>query len=206
MIDYTQIAKTIVEEIVNEDGLCFYPAGFKPPHKGHFKAAKALAARSYVTEVVVVISKKVEFGITPEDSLKIWRMFLEAEPNSKINVRLAEGESPINDIFAYLNKNKNVNVVYVAGGDDESDDQSYLKSIQEKFPNIVKTISIHEKDGVISSQYVRDRILDGDFEGFKKSLPEAAFNKGFAKPIFEMLAQTIKEPPPQDGSEETATA
>ena len=57
------------------------------------------------------------------------------------------------------NKNKNVDVVYLAGGDDEADDQSYLQSIQQKFPNIVKTISIHEKDGRISSQYVRDTIL-----------------------------------------------
>ena len=102
------------------------------------------------------------------------------------------------------NKNKNVDVVYLAGGDDEADDQSYLQSIQQKFPNIVKTISIHEKDGRISSQYVRDTILQGDYESFKKTVPEAAFNKGFAKPIFEMLAQTIKEPPPEDGSEETA--
>lgn len=197
MIDYTRIAKLIIEEVINEPGICFYPAGFKPPHKGHFKAAQNLASRNYITEVVVIISAKVEEGITPEDSLRIWTMYLEAQPNPKIKPRISQGESPIQDIFAYLGKNQEVDAVYVAGGDDEKDDQEYLKSIQEKYPNIVKTISIQEKDGRVNSYYVRDLVRKGDYESFKTTVPEAAYNKGYAPQIFELLTKSIEPVAPE---------
>ena len=192
MIDYTAIGKLIVEEVVNEPGICFYPAGFKPPHKGHFKAAKNLASRNYVTEVVIIISRKPEEGITPEESLTIWNMYLKAEPNPKIKVRIAEADSPIKDIFGYLGGHQEVSAVYVVGGDDEKDDQEYLTSIQNKYPNIVKTISIHEKDGRVNSFYVRELLRNHDYESFKKTIPEAAYNKGYAPQIFKMLTATIQ--------------
>ena len=135
-------------------------------------------------------------------------------------------ESPVEDVFTYIKeleekKKQSLNkkptttekesqidkVVYVAGGDDEKDDQSYMESLSTKYPNIVKTISIHEKDGKVTSYYVRELLRKGDYESFKKTLPEAAFNKGYAKPIFQSLVKTIQETPPtEDGSEETATA
>lgn len=197
MIDYTQVAKLIVEEIANDKGVCFYPAGFKPPHKGHFKAAKALADRSYITEVVVIIGKKPEDGITPEESLKIWQMYLKAEPNPEIKPRLStSGDSPVDDVFAYLKEHPNVDVVYVAGGEDETDDQAYMDSLKEQYPNTVKTIPVQEKDGRVSSMYVRDLLKYGDYESFKETIPEAAYNKGFAKDIFKMLVKTDDQTQP----------
>lgn len=198
MIDYTAIGKLIVEEVLNEAGICFYPAGFKPPHKGHFKAAKDLASRNYVTEVIVLISSKPEEGITPEESLMVWNMFLKAEPNPKIKPRISQAESPIKDIFDYINKHRDVTAIYVAGGDDEKDDQSYLKDLRTKYPDMVKTISVREKDGRITSYYVRDVLRKGDYELFKESLPEAAYNKGYAPKIFQMLASTIEPAAPEE--------
>jgi hypothetical protein len=203
MIDYTAIGRQIVEEVINEPGICFYPAGFKPPHKGHFKAAKNLASRNYIAEVVVIISRKPEEGITPEESLQVWKMYLEAEPNPKIKLRIAQADSPIKDIFGYLGKHQNVSTVYVAGGDDEKDDQEYLKSIQDRYPNIVKTISIHEKDGRVNSYYVRELLRAHDYESFKTTIPEAAYNKGFAPKIFKMLTATIQ--PAEQQPEEKPT-
>ncbi len=202
-MDYTAIGRLIVEEVVNEAGICFYPAGFKPPHKGHFKAAKNLASRNYITEVVVIISRKSEEGITPEQSLQIWKMYLAAEPNPKIKPRIAEADSPVEDIFSYLGKHQDVSAIYVAGGDDEKDDQEYLKSIQSRYPNIVKTISIHEKDGRVNSYYVRELLRNQDYELFKTTIPEAAYNKGFAPKIFQMLTATVQ--PPEEQPEEKPT-
>ncbi len=46
MIDVQKIGRQVVEDLLNEAssdvGPCFYPGKFKPPHKGHFEAAKYL--------------------------------------------------------------------------------------------------------------------------------------------------------------------
>jgi phosphopantetheine adenylyltransferase len=58
MINATLIGRQIAEAIANEAGPCFYPGKFKPPHKGHFEAARNLASRDYVKMVNILISKK----------------------------------------------------------------------------------------------------------------------------------------------------
>ena len=188
MIDATQLGKLLAEEVVNEAGPCFYPGKFKPPHKGHFAAAKNLASRDYIQIVYVIISNKVIEGITPEDSLSIWNIYLKAEPNPKIKVRIATEDSPVVTIIHYLQENPTVDPVYVAGGDDEVDDENYLTSLQEQFGDRVKAIQVHEKDGIISAPFVRNALQAGDYEEFVKTIPEAAYNKGAAPIIFKMLA------------------
>lgn len=188
MIDAIQLGKLLAEEVLNEPGPCFYPGKFKPPHKGHFEAAKNLAGRDYVQKVIIVISSKVIEGITPEDSLQIWNMYLKAQPNPKIVAQIATEESPIQTIIHYLQANPDVNPVYVAGGDDEVDDEDYLKSLQDQFGDRVRTIKVHEKSGIISAPYVRNLLQTGNYEEFAKTVPEAAFNRGVAPTIFKMLA------------------
>lgn len=188
----------IAEEIVNEAGPCFYPGKFKPPHKGHYEAAKRLAAKSYVKMVNIIISSKIIEGITPEDSMQIWKIYLDAQPNPKINVQMSTEESPIVDIIHYLQKNPTVDPVYVAGGDDEIDDTNYLESLQQQFGDRVKAIKVQEKAGIISAPYLRSVLEAGDYEAFKEGIPEAAFNKGAAPKVFKMLAPKFSN---QDGSE-----
>lgn len=193
MINATLLGQRLAEAIINEPGPCFYPGKFKPPHKGHFEAAKNLAARDYVTKVYVVISKKVINGITPEDSLLIWNMYLKAEPNPKIAVSISTDKSPIVSIINYLNKNTNISTVYVAQGDDEQDDAQYAQSLQDQFGDKVKIIQVHEKSGIISAPYVRNVLSSGDYEKFAETVPEAAYNKGVAPKVFKMLAPKVKQ-------------
>ena len=188
MINPILIGQRIAEAIINEPGPCFYPGKFKPPHKGHYSAAKDLASRNYIQMVYILISRKPIDGITAQDSLAIWNAYLEAEPNPKIKVSIAKGESPVVDIIGYLKSNPKVNPVYVAGGDDETDDQDYLKSLQDQFGDRVMAIRVHEKDGDISAPYVRDLLKAGDFEAFAETVPEAAYNRGVAPKVFKMLA------------------
>jgi hypothetical protein len=192
MIDANKIGQRIAEAIVNEAGPCFYPGKFKPPHKGHYAAATELASRDYVKQVNVIISKKTIDGITPEDSLMIWNMYLRAEPNPKITVKISTDESPIVTIIKYLKNNPNVDPVYVAIGDDEVDDEAYGNSLQDEFGDRVKTIAVHEKAGNITAPHVRGVLASGDFEEFKEAVPEAAYNKGAAPKIFKMLATKVK--------------
>ena len=192
MIDANKIGKRIAEAIVNEPGPCFYPGKFKPPHKGHYHAATDLASRDYIKVVNVIISKKIIDGITPEDSLIIWNMYLQAEPNPKINVKISTDQSPIQTIMKYLKNNPSVDPVYIAVGDDEVDDEAYGNALQQEFGGRVKTIAVHEKAGDITAPHVRNILTSGDFEGFKEAVPEAAYNRGAASKIFKMLAPKVK--------------
>lgn len=192
MIDANKIGRRIAEAIANEPGPCFYPGKFKPPHKGHYAAATELASRDYIKQVNVIISRKTIDGITPEDSLMIWNMYLKAEPNPKITVKISTDESPIQTIIKYLKANPTVSTVYVAVGDDEVDDEAYGQSLQQNFGERVKVIPVHEKAGDISAPHVRGILASGDFEGFKEAVPEAAYNKGVAPKVFKMLAPKVK--------------
>jgi len=188
MINAQLLGKRIAEAIINEPGPCFYPGRFKPPHKGHFEAAKNLASRDYVQMVYIIISSKVIDGITPEDSLAIWNIYFDAEPNPKITVRISTEESPIVDIIKYLNKNKQVDPVYVSIGDDEVDDVNYGTSLQKQFGDRVKVIKVQEKAGKITAPYVRNLLAAGDYEGFIEAVPESAYNRGAGPEVFKMLA------------------
>ena len=192
MIDAKKIGLRIAEAIANEPGPCFYPGKFKPPHKGHYQAATELASRDYIKMVYIIISRKTIDGITPEESLMIWNMYLQAEPNPKISVKISTDKSPIVSIIHYLKANPTVDPVYVSIGDDEVDDAQYGKNLQEQFGDRVKIIPVQEKAGNISAPHVRNILANGDYEAFKEAVPEAAYNKGVAPKVFKMLATKVK--------------
>jgi hypothetical protein len=55
--DINKISQQIGEEVANEPAIGFYPGSFKPPHKGHFNAAKQLATKSYINQVKILIGR-----------------------------------------------------------------------------------------------------------------------------------------------------
>ena len=52
-MNIAEIGKLIGEEISKKPEICWYPGGFKPPHKGHLAAAQQLASKPYITQVKV---------------------------------------------------------------------------------------------------------------------------------------------------------
>lgn len=190
MENILELGRIIAEDVVNEQGICFYPGKFKPPHKGHYRVLKDLASsdRAYIEKVVVIISNKEIEGITGEESMYVWHKFLEAGPVSKVELVLSNNDSPIQDIIGYLKDNPLEKAVYVAGGDDESDDANYVEALQKNYGNKVKGIMVSEKDGKVSSPYVRDVLEQGDYQAFKECMPEAVNNKGYTQEIFKKLA------------------
>lgn len=195
MRDYSQIGREIIEEIlreVNEQvGPCFYPGKFKPPHKGHFEAAKFLANDPRVNIVYVVVSNVTKFGITAEESERIWNQYLKAEPNFKIKVVKSTESTPIKDIFKFASDHKDLKSIYVAAGKEESEDLGYFKKLQEKYPNI-KQIVVPAQFGRISSTGMRKAIKDNNFKEFSTYVPTIAYNKGVAKNMFDTLIKTLK--------------
>ena len=100
-------------------------------------------------------------------------------------------------MIAIIKRNPKAPIIYIAGGDDEADDQHYLESLSKMFPDRVKAISVHEKDGEITAPHVRavvqhrdpksDRIPDE----FKDAIPVAAANKGAIPKIWSKLTSRI---------------
>ena len=196
MINPEKLGRQIAEDILNEAssdvGPCFYPGKFKPPHKGHFEAAKYLASKNYINRVYVIISNVTKFGITPQDSLKIWQEYLAAEPNPKISVSISKESTPIKDIFSFMAENPDVDPIYVAGGAEEVEGLGYFDSIQKRFPNRVRKETIPDQFGRISATQMRDAVKSGNFEEFQKFIPDSAYNKGAAKDIFGRLLKIMK--------------
>lgn len=199
MIDPYKIGRLVAEAVLNDPGPCFYPGKFKPPHRGHFDAAMSLAARDYITKVYILISSKEIGGITPEDSLSIWNKYLKAQPNQKITVRISTDGSPIQSIIGWLKANPDVNPVYIAVGEDETDDENYGESLQKDFGDRVKVIKVQEKIGDVGAPAIRNYLRDGDYDSFSETVPEAAFNRGAAPEIFKSLASKMED---EGGSKE----
>ena len=196
MIDAKKIGRQVVEDLLKEAssdvGPCFYPGKFKPPHKGHFEAAKYLASKPYINKVYVIISNVTKYGITPEDSLYIWQEYLKAEPNPKISVSISKESTPIKDIFTFMAENPDIDPIYVAGGAEEVEGIGYFDSIQKRFPNRVRKEVIPNQFGRISATQMRAAIKTGNFEEFAKFIPDSAYNKGAAKDIFGRLLKILK--------------
>jgi len=187
----------LAEEVINDPGICFYPAKFKTPHKGHWAAVKDLANRNYVKKVIILISPKEIDGITQEDSYKIWQYFIKANPNPKIQLQKSTEDSPIKDIYAYLKQHPLDKAVYLAYNNGEDDDPVYVQSLQKQFGNKIKGIEIQDKAGDVTSPRVRDMLAAGDIDGYLASLPDGVVNKGYGDNIFKLVApkatDTLKE-------------
>ena len=187
-----QIAEDILKEASSDVGPCFYPGKFKPPHKGHFEAAKYLASKPYINKVYVIISNVTKYGITAEDSFQIWKQYLNAEPNPKISVSISRESTPIKDVFSFMAENPDVNPIYVAGATEEVEGIGYFDSIQKRFPNKVRKEIIPDQFERISSTQMRSYIKDGNYEEFEKFIPDAAYNKGVTKDVFGRLLKIMK--------------
>ena len=196
MINFEELGKQIARDILNEAspdvGPCFYPGKFKPPHKGHFEAAKYLASQNYINKVYVVISNVTKYGITPEDSLYIWQEYLKAEPNPKISVSISKESTPIKDVFAFMDQNREVSPIYVAGAGEEVEGLGYFDALEKRFPNRVRKEVIPDQFERISATQMRAAIKTGNFEEFAKFVPDSAYNKGAAKDIFGRLLKILK--------------
>lgn len=196
MINVELIGKQIAEDILKEAspdvGPCFYPGKFKPPHKGHFEAAKYLASQDYINKVYVIISNVEKYGITAEDSLYIWQEYLKSEPNPKIEVSISNESTPVKDIFKFVDTHRDVDPIYVAAAQAEVEGEGYFKSMQKRFPNKIRPLVIPDQYGRMSATQMRAAIKTGDFEEFAKFVPDAAYNKGVAKDVFGRLLKILK--------------
>jgi len=157
MVTIKEIYNELVEA-ASPSAVAYFPGSFKPPHKGHFNAVKSLASRPFVTQVVVIIGQKEKNGINANMSKDIWNIYLKAQPNPKVKVRIASDASPVKDIFDILDKDLN-KTAYVAATMSDPDDQGYVESLTKAFGNRVKPLNVEEQTLVNGQVLTSDQIL-----------------------------------------------
>ena len=104
------------------------PGAFKPPHAGHVGLIGDYAGQA--DKVIIMVSPKSRDGITAEQSIAIWKIFLEELPYDNIEVMESPSPSPVGSAFDFVeNKSDDPNLaqpgdevllgVSTKGGDDK---------------------------------------------------------------------------------------
>lgn len=219
-MNVAEIGKLIGEEVAKKPEICWYPGGFKPPHKGHLAAAQQLAAKPYITQVNVLIGHGKRGGITAEQSKAIWDIYLKAQPNPKIKVDIATTKSPIRDLYRWFGDDLN-REAYVAAAGKEADDLKYFEGLKEAFGDRVQEEIVDDQfidsdgDRVSGTDFratiaeLRQRYLQvknnpGDkkalndynttYNYFKSLFPEAVIQKGYLDDVQRVLGINFPEP------------
>jgi uncharacterized membrane protein (UPF0127 family)/phosphopantetheine adenylyltransferase len=164
--------------------IALYPGGYKPPHIGHYKAAKI--ATEQTDKVIVFVGPKERNGITQDMSVKLWNLYTQNDP---IEIRKA-GVSPVRDVYDFVElEAKDGDTLYFIKGEKDSKDPRFVRipSYAEKFNkkinieyiNVPDQFSRSEKP--VSGTLMRTFIKDNDKESFIDGLPlgvdeEAAWN------------------------------
>ncbi len=227
-MNIAEIGKLIGEEIAKKPEICWYPGGFKPPHKGHLAAAQQLASKPYITQVKVLIGQGERGGITAKQSKAIWDIYLKAQPNPKIVTEISQTKSPIRDLYRWFGDDLS-REAYVAAAGKEADDLKYFEGLKEAFGDRVQ-------EEIVDDQFVDsdgDRVSGTDFRAtiaelrqrylqvknnpedkkalndynttynyFKSLFPEAVIQKGYLDDIQRVLGINFPEPASlQEGSQ-----
>ena len=92
--------------------IALYPGAFKPPHRGHFDVVQQLVNRPDISEVQIVVSAKDRQGISLDQSLNIWELYITLL-GPKVNL-LKEGR-PVTYTIDTIIENPNQEYIAVYG-------------------------------------------------------------------------------------------
>ena len=174
--------------------IAIYPGAFKPPHKGHFQVVKLLVDRDDISEVVIAVSSKERGGISLDQSLKIWELYINIL-GPKVKVYPTPG-SPVAYTLTTIKNNPDQEFVVVFGKEESSrfaslSDKSNVEIFDAgNFENIsatdfrdaiqarnVKQIAKFLPAGITTKQFFNayGSVYNGNKEPFHESLHESHF-------------------------------
>ena len=158
--------------------IALLPGGFKPPHAGHYKAAKYLSNESGA-EVLVRIGSDVRDGITREMSIALWSLYTKDD-----NIKAVESisNSPLADVFNYVEKEApKGTTVYIGTGYKDfprfkvlTDPLFKPDKYKQYNPKDIKVVEIEippQEEGISGSK-MREFIMNDQKELFQKYIPD----------------------------------
>ncbi len=154
--------------------IALYPGGYKPPHIGHYKAAKI--ASQQVEKVIVFVGPKERESITQDMSVKLWELYTQGE---NIEIRKAN-ISPVRDVYDFVElEAKDGDTLFFIKGEKDNEDPRFVriptyakkfnKKINIEFINIPDQTSRTNKK--ISGTLMRSYIKNDNKEFFIDGLP-----------------------------------
>ena len=158
--------------------IALLPGGFKPPHAGHYQAAKYLSNESGA-EVLVRIGSDVRDGITREMSIALWSLYTKDD-----NIKAVESisNSPLADVFNYVEKEApKGTTVYIGTGYKDFPrfkvltDPLFKPDKYKKYnPKDIKVVEIKipPQAGGVSGTKMREFIMNDQKDLFQKYIPD----------------------------------
>jgi hypothetical protein len=150
--------------------IAIYPGAFKPPHKGHFQVVKLLVDRDYISEVVVAVSSKERGGVSAEQSLRIWDLYINLL-GPKVKTYQTPG-SPVSYTLTTIKDNPDQDFVVVFGKEESS-----------RFTSLANNPKVEVFDAGnfenISATDFRDAIQSRNVKQIEKFLPAGITTKQF---------------------------
>ena len=149
--------------------IALFPGAFKPPHKGHFNVVQQLVDRPDVSEVQIVVSTKDRGGVSVEQSLAIWQLYLnKLGPKAK----LVPYNIPVKYVIDTIKENPDQEYVAVFGKEEGA---RYSKLDNEANAEIYDAGSFEG----ISATDLRDAIQARNVKQIAKFLPAGISTKQF---------------------------
>ena len=187
------LAEIIIEPTPKKVAL--YPGAFKPPHKGHFELVQRLSKVS--DEVLVIISPIARDGITAEQSLSAWKLYLPLLPKAKVVI--SNVSSPVSYVYDYVKSNPQQDIQVAFGKDEGERYKAFLN--KEKYPN-VKVYNAGNIGG-LSASSLRAAIKSSNPVDIAKFLPQGIEVNDFlnalklsprTEPTFNSINENISDP------------
>ena len=182
--------------------IALLPGGFKPPHAGHYNAAKWLVENTNNSSVIVKVGSGVRDGISREMSLQLWTLYIQSDEDplsNKISVQASQNNSPVRDVYEYIENppNSEIKIIYLGLGKKDIEGGRYKNAPKYAKKGVeVEVKEIPPQDGGISGEIMRGFIKDGDKISFYNNIPNhlSAEQKGEAWNIVYSATPTQKMP------------
>ena len=114
-----------------------FPGGYKPPHIGHYKAAKI--ASQIADKVIVFVGIPSRDNITQDIAVDLWKLYTAKDNN--IEIRASKG-SPVTDVYNYVElEAKDGDTIYFIKGEKDKDDPRF-KNIPDYATKVNKNINV----------------------------------------------------------------
>ena len=150
--------------------LAVVPGAFKPPHRGHVAMVAEYAGEA--DEVIVLVSPVEREGITADQSIAIWNIYLEELPYDNIKVMRSPVNSPVTAAYQFV-ENPDDNPLWAQPGDEVIMGVSTKGGDEERF---CKNVQKYAREGVLVRANCAIDPAGGSFTNQETGEPFSATN------------------------------
>ena len=123
--------------------LAVVPGAFKPPHRGHVEMVAEYAGEA--DEVIVLVSPVERGGVSADQSISLWNLYLQELPYDNIRVMRSPVNSPVSAAYQFV-ENPDNNPDWAQPGDEVIMGVSTKGGDEERF---CKNVQKYAREGVL---------------------------------------------------------